>query len=192
MAYLSLDEFTGYVGSELAADRTSLQAALLAAEQAINDHCGRNFNTTATSATARSYLPCGDVVVTHDIGDTTGLIISNFGSTVASGTYQLEPNPVSWAGVTQPYYRIRLLNGAYWTQSGGQATVTVTAKWGWPAVPAQVVEATAILAKDLAHLRQNRFGVAGFGEYGVIRVRDNPHVVMLLSRLRHPMAVGIG
>jgi hypothetical protein len=70
--------------------------------------------------------------------------------------------------------------------------VSVTStRWGWAAIPPEVVEATAILAKDLAHVRTNRFGTAGFGEFGVIRVRDNPHVILLLANLHHPMAVGV-
>jgi hypothetical protein len=194
MAYLTPDEFAVYVGSEIAADDLFLARCVNAAEDAVNDHCARSFDVPAVTSITRNYVPtpCDPLVVIQDIVDNTNLVVTDDGTAVTD--FQLEPvNNVSWSGLTQPYYQIRRTDGASWVVDYGRATVAVTStRWGWPAVPPQVKEATAILAKDLAHLRQNRFGVAGFGEFGVVRVRDNPHVSMLLSKLRHPQAFGVG
>jgi hypothetical protein len=190
--YLTLPEFIDYVGSEIIVDEVFLASCLATAEDAVNDHCRRAFDVPAATSITRSYVPAGDVVVTHDFVDTTNLVITNDGTATALSAVQLEPlNNVSWSGLARPYCQIRLRD-ACWARDGDRATVSVTStRWGWPAVPPQVVEATRILAKDIAHVRQNRFGTAGFGEFGVIRVRDNPHVDMLLAGLLHPMTVGV-
>ena len=191
MAYLTVEEFTAYVGSEIPANAQFLQWALDAAEQAINDHCARSFNPPVAGATTRVYVPGRDVVIIQDLADSVGLVIADNDVNVPLADVQLEP-VVSWSGEVRPYHRIRRLGGRGWTHDFERATVAVTSdRWGWAAVPAQVKEATAILAKDLAHVQQNRFGVAGFGEFGVVRVRDNPHVTKLLSGLRHPETMGI-
>lgn len=192
MAYVTLDDFARYVGSEIVADQAYLESCLAAAEEAVNDHCARSFDPVAAVASTRRYVPerDGTVVYVHDIGTTTDLVVTDDGSTVTAVDYQLEPVTVAWSGRAEPYSTIRRLSG-YWHCDGGEATVAVTARWGWASVPEAVQQATMILAKDLVHVRDNRFGVAAFGDYGVIRARDNPHVTQLLARLRHPMAFGI-
>jgi hypothetical protein len=192
VTYLSLDDFVTYVGSEIAVDEPFLARCLATAEDAVNDHCGRSFDPPTATSITRRYVPVYDVVITDDFVDTTDLVIADNGSTVALSAVQLEPvNNRSASGLTSPYCKIRR-PGSRWQTDRGRATVEVTStRWGWPAVPPQVVEATAILAKDVAHIRQNRFGTAGFGEFGVIRVRDNPHVEMLLAGLKHPAGWGI-
>jgi hypothetical protein len=60
----------------------------------------------------------------------------------------------------------------------------VTARWGWSAVPPAVTEATLILAEELAKLKDAPFGVSGWTEFGVMRVRDNPFAARLLNPYR--------
>lgn len=194
MAYVTDQELTRYVGSEIQADAEFITAARLAAEEAVNAYCGRSFDAASTATNVYAVRPCQRVVTIHDIIDTTGITVTDDGSTVAAADIQLEPlNGKRWTGeAAAPYYRIRRL-GSYWTHSAdGEATLSITStRWGWASIPDAVVEATKILAKDVLHVRVNRFGVAGFGEFGVVRVRDNPHVAMLLKGLRHPWANGI-
>jgi hypothetical protein len=63
------------------------------------------------------------------------------------------------------------------------ASVQVTAKWGWPAVPPAVKQAAFIVAADLFKAKDSAFGVAGFGEFGAVRVgsRMNPQAQALLA-----------
>jgi hypothetical protein len=84
-----------------------------------------------------------------------------------------------------------MLTGA-WYVWNGKASVSVTATWGWATTPAPAIEAVKILAKDILHQRDNRSGVAGFGEFGAVRVRQNPYVAMLLDPLRRAQQFGIG
>ena len=194
MAWTTLPVFKNYVGSEITIDDAELQSALTAAENGVRAHCNRDFTLVAAGSVARSYSPVGDMVLTHDIADSTGITITDNAVAIAATDYQLEPvNEIAPDGSYRPYSTIRRTVGT-WYQPANVHLVTVdvtTARWGWLTVDQTVVEATMILGKDLAHLRTNRFGVAGFGDFGVVRVRDNPHVVKMLepfSLHRHGMA----
>ncbi len=198
MAWTDIGDFTTYVGSEIVADLDILQNALTAAENGVRHHCGRDFTQVDGSAdsSTRYYRPNRDLVTIHDIADSTGLSITDNGATIASSGYQLEPaNQLAMDGSYRPYDTIRRMYGWWQAQLGGPEELTIavsTARWGWTTVPDAVVEATFILAKDLAHLRSNRFGVAGFGDFGVVRVRDNPHVTQILQPFRKQRtAIGI-
>jgi hypothetical protein len=73
----------------------------------------------------------------------------------------------------------------------GAAAVQVTAQWGWTAVPSGVKQATELAAAEIFRLKDAPFGVAGFGEAGLIRIRENPKLAMLLGPYRrNPVKVG--
>lgn len=190
MSYVNPDDFLAYVGSTVSADEDIITRDLAAAEARVDEYCGRSFAAPSGSAT-KTYVPDNANVVTiHDLVDATNIVVADNGATLDADDFQLEPLQ-QWAGA-RTYYRIRRLNG-WWYQFGcGRPTISVTsARWGWASVPAEVTEAVFLLGKDLVHLRENRFGVAGFGEFGAVRVRDNPHVKMLLDPYRHPSKIGI-
>jgi hypothetical protein len=193
MTFVNREDFRAYVASEIVGDDPFVTLAQDSAEAAVVDWCGRSFTLVDPGTpTARTYAASADRrrVVIDDIADATGLVVSDAGSTVAAADYQR--GPLGWVNDGRPFYE--LLRLGYWSTPTypGTATVTVTTdQWGWPSLPVQVQEATMVLGKDLLHLRPNRFGVAGFGEFGVVRIRENPHVQMLLSRLRHPRAFGV-
>lgn len=171
-------------------DDAVLQDAISAATHSINAECGRDFQQ-ADEPTARRYAPTGDVVITHDIATIDGLAIGvdDDADGIAerdldAGVYDLEPADGIVGGLAGwPYWRIRLVNGGRWP-SGRRRRIQVTARWGWPAVPAPITQAAYILAEDLAKLRDAPFGVGGFGEFGRIRARENPHVAMLIRPYR--------
>jgi hypothetical protein len=182
VAILTLTEFVSYVGSEIVANQADLTIDLAAAEYAVKHHCHRNFDI-ASATTARVFTPppFSDALTVDDFSTTVGLVIADNGTAVPSTDYQLEPlNGLDDAGNTVPYTTIRRVAGN-WYRYGDKATVSVTAKWGWTAVPSDVVEAVRVLGKDLAGLRDTRFGVAGWGDFGVVRMRDNPQVMSLLA-----------
>lgn len=190
MAIVTLSTFKDYARNELGtADDTAIQAALDAAHYSVYDYCGRSFEV-AGAASARSFVPLSwDVLVINDCTSITSVV--NDGSTVVSGDYQAEPvGGRSVATATVPFTRLRLLTGR-WAVDDGRASVTVTAAWGWAAAPAPAVEAVKIMAKDVLQQRDTRNGVAGFGDFGSIRVRQNPYVAMLLDPLRRGDAWGI-
>jgi hypothetical protein len=181
-------------------DDTALNNALAAASRAIEGICGRQFND-AGSATARVYYPDSLTEVTvDDFSTTTGLVVaadySNAGTyttTITSSNYQLEPlNGIVDGTTGWPYYRIRAIQTWYpiWYTSIGdpRTSIQVTAQWGWSAVPAPISEACLMLAEETFKMKDAPFGVAGFSDFGAVRVRDNPKVMSLLNRyIRAPI-----
>lgn len=193
MPIVDLTQLKSFARNELgAADDASMQAALDGAHVSVYDYCGRQFET-AGAATARRFVPTGTAVLRiHDCTSISSVVVN--GAALAASAYQAEPvDNLDRLGRTRPFEQLRLLSDV-WINSAqdGEATVTVTATWGWAAAPASAVEAIKILAKDILHQRDNRSGVAGFAEFGAVRVRENPYVAMLLDPLRRADSWGIG
>ena len=69
--------------------------------------------------------------------------------------------------------------------------IQVVGVFGWPAVPRNVKTAALILAADRLKLKDAPFGVAGFGEFGVVRVGANPVVMSHLHRYIRGESVGV-
>lgn len=129
-------------------------------------------------------------------------------TTWTASDYLLEPINGVMDGVPGwPYCRIRAVGNKNFTVAGRQSYSTyagpgptindymnvlplpsrrpsaqVTATYGWPVLPANVAQACLLLAAELVKLKDAPFGVAGFGEYGAVRVRENPKIAALLYR----------
>jgi hypothetical protein len=163
-----------------------LEDALRAASSGINRYCGRQFGRSDYAST-RTFPTSRGFVDTDDFWTTDELSIGGNAWTTDS-TYALEPADGVLDGVPGwPYTRLTsawaghpLAN--YWL-SGRTPTLAVTAKWGWAAVPADIVSATLMLAAEEMKLKDTPFGVAGFGDYA-IRVRSNPKVAERLDPYR--------
>ena len=163
--YLTVDDFKQWARDEVQADDELIGAAILAAQQQLDNACARRF-AVASGSSARVYAPdLSDILI---IDDCTAIssVVEN-GSTLAGTVYQAEPlNNLSPGGETVPYNKIRRLSGC-WYRNGGKATITVTATWGWAAVPYQIVEACKIVTKANIEVRDARFGLAAVLENGV-------------------------
>ncbi len=172
------------VGNEAALSTTydaRLNNCLDTASRAIEKACGRQFNVAA-SATARVYEPRSAYLVdVDDISTTSGLVVKTdtagdgtYATTVAAANYDLRPlNGVSDGETGWPYYQIVAINytwPCYWQR----APIQVTATWGWAAVPSGVHEGCLILAEELFKLADAPFGTGGYGQFGIIRARENP------------------
>lgn len=184
-SYATLSELKSRLGITDSTDDAALTNALATASRGVEKCCGRQFND-AGSVSARVYEPDGTRCVNvDDFSTTTGLIIeTDPGFTKAYGTvwttsdYQLEPlNGIVDGETGWPYCEIEAISGLFFpipAGYGNPATVRVTARWGWAAVPAPIKEATLIVAQETHKLKDAPFGVAGYGEYGAVRVRENP------------------
>lgn len=187
-SYVSVADFKDYAGiPPTKTDYDTLIGTVNSSVYtALNRYCGRVFaNTTATSARvfrATDYS-CLEV---DDFATTTGLVIATdsgsdgtFETTWASTDYELEPLNGLLDGQSWPYTRIRAINRTFPVTA--RAGVQVTASWGWPSTPPEVTQAAYILALDLFKLKDSPFGVAGASEYGVMRIRENAQLRMLLA-----------
>ncbi|WP_030777349.1 hypothetical protein [Streptomyces sp. NRRL S-920] len=173
-----------------------LEDALDSVSREIESHCGRQFNNTDT-ATTRKYGPdevfalregaaVSRWVRVDDFYDTAELVIESGGTTWSGGDYLLHPrNGVIDGQPGWPYCEVHA-DGLLRFDSG----LSVTAKWGWAAVPAPVKQACLIMAAETFQIKDAPFGVAGMDQFGAIRVRDNRMAAAKLSRYcRDPIRV---
>lgn len=196
--YASVNELRSRFRLEDADDDELLEKAIRAASRHIDDLANRRFYADQT-ATARLYYPRDWYRVdVDDLWSTTDLIVKlddgtgTYPTTIASGDYQLEPlNGVVSGASGWPYDRIRLIIAnvgwpSYWNR---RASVQVTAKWGWAAVPAPVRDACLIEAAELFRTKDAPFGIRT-GDFGAIRIRPNPKVDELITPYkRHAVLV---
>ncbi|QES45264.1 hypothetical protein DEJ49_33540 [Streptomyces venezuelae] len=173
-----------------------LEEALSSVSREIEQFCGRQFNK-ADAATVREYGPDeiyrlreGSTVTqwvrVDDFYDVTDLVIEVDGAAWTPADYVLHPrNGVVDGMPGWPYYEIHAAGSlSFGTE------VSVTAKWGWSAVPAPVKQACLIMAAETFQIKDAPFGVAGSDAFGAIRVRDNRMAMTKLSRYcRDPIRV---
>ena len=115
---------------------------------------------------------------------------TDFALTVSPGRYNTGAKGETW-----PYTGLTVLStGKFmpfvWPWSH-QDRIQVTGVFGWPAVPLAVKQAALIAAADLFKLKDAAFGVAGFGEFGVVRIQANPRVMSLVKRYISGQRVGV-
>jgi hypothetical protein len=172
-------------------DDYEIHQACFAAARSVEQICERVFYRSQSEA--RTFVPCDKYVldlpefndlvsVTAVATDTTG--DGTFETSWASSDYQLLPHNTS-GPEAKPYTKVKAV-GSYsfpipTTTLARDDRVQITGVWGWSKVPYSVREASLILAADYFKLKDAPFGVAGLGEFGTIRVRENPRVMSLLG-----------
>lgn len=190
--YATLTQFKTYLGlndpSKTSMDQR-LGDALNAASREVEDYCHRQFNKT-TEASPRTYKPdSSGFTYVDDFWTVEDLAISTdndgagvYGDPWEVNTYELLPrNGVVNGRPGWPYYKIRAAYGQYFPHVYGRLDVVqVTAQWGWAAVPAPVKQATLIIAAQDYKLADAPFGVAGFDNFGSVKVSDIPRARKML------------
>jgi hypothetical protein len=179
-----------------AADDALFDLAASAASRQIDTHCGRRFWQDAT-ATARTFRPDdAGWLLLPDVHTITGLVVKIdsdgdgvFETTVPSTDYEL--GTVDDIARAWPYTELELVGDYRFPGYSRRRSVQITARWGWSSIPDDVQKACRIQAAQLYKAKDTAFGVAGFGEFGVLRVqaRMNPLAAALLAGYRRP-AVG--
>lgn len=173
-------------------DDLEIVAACTSVSRWIDEYCDRQFYRVSDTRTFAA--DCGTEV---DVGDLisvttlkTGTGDGTFTTTWSESEYQLmpfAPRP-GW-----PYTSIRATGQRFPVAFGvGRVDrIQIDGVFGWPAVPAPVRQAAAIMVNDLFKLGTMAFGVAGYGEYGPMRARANPVATELLAPYRRsPVLVG--
>jgi hypothetical protein len=192
MAYVDPEEMTDYLRSTVVADEVDIAEARLVGERAINSYCLRTF-AVPTTATTRTFVPTDCyVIAVPDIANTTDLVIVDNGTTLTASEYQLEVSPgvvnqVGWDGRSVPYTLIRRITGSWYMDYRGNDTLSITARWGWPATPDEVPRANKMLARDYLLARDASFGIVQVGDFSRL-IAANGQVRDLLYDLRRPEA----
>lgn len=193
--YLTVESVKAYARNELPTDDDAfIESAADAAEMLLDRDCGRKFVVVGATATARLFVPeSPSLVRIHDCTEITA--VTSSGATVGSSSYQLEPvNGLTSFGETVPYDRIRLLSGSWGLGSSTrfEATVSVTAKWGWAAIPARIEQAALTIAKEILVNRDEvKMGLVGFSDVGGVVARTNPMVRATIEHYRRFEALGL-
>lgn len=166
--YASLTDLQARL-TERPSQTSALVSLLDTASAAVEDYCHRVFTLDA-AASERVYVArLSELVTVDDVADPATAVVST-GSTsswtmLAAADYWWGPVNSLTAG--RPA-EVLYATGAF--PVSGAPSVKVFAKWGWPSVPAPVTEAVLLLASRLYARRSSPTGVAGFGDYGVVRV----------------------
>ncbi|WP_427422664.1 hypothetical protein [Lysinibacillus fusiformis] len=167
-----------------------LQKALKATSRGIDRFCGRRFWQDPGVVT-RVYRPeHDDVVWVDDISTTSGLIVAtdttgdgSYATTWAASDYELQPLNADKDGPGYAWWRLHAVNRYAFPLTGKVPPLRVTARFGWSSIPDDVTEACILRAAAIFKRRESITGVAGFGDFGVVRIsrRRDPDVAELLD-----------
>lgn len=160
-----------------------LNKALGASSRGIDRACGRRFYLDEEPVTrtynVRGRISCeadGELLLVDDIGSTDGLIVQTTGSGALTG-YEASPDNALLDGL--PITGLLRVYGMWGTPT---TRVRITARFGWPAVPEDVAEASLIQAARLYKRKDSPEGITGSAEWGVVRLsRRDPDVWGLIE-----------
>lgn len=192
-SYATLTQLKAMRTIDNATDRDEdLTRKLATASRQIDKTTGERQFWLDKTASARIYRTRDRVVCTEegewltvdDIGTLTGLVVEVGDGTNWTAVTDYQTGPENALAKRKPINRL-LRPSSYWTRMWGTNTqIRVTARWGWPAVPDEVVEATLIQANRLYMRKDSPEGVLGSAEWGVVRVgKVDPDVQELIKDL---------
>jgi hypothetical protein len=190
--YVTIADLRSRLGIGDTADDNELELACSAASRAVEHYTRRVFwqtepgvaRTFAAETSGMVRLPAYSELVSATAVATDATGDGVYGTAWSAGDWQLLPVNPDAGPEPRPYTMIRAVGAlqfphgrlCYGTREN---RVQVTGVWGWPQVPSAVAQASAILAQDIFKTKDSFGGVAGFGEFGVVRLREN-HLVMSL------------
>jgi hypothetical protein len=196
--YATLEQLkaTLEIAGETFAD-DDLQLALSAASRGIDQACDRRFYPDDDAAQERFYSPESErFMKIDDLFELTSLESGtgdgSFPDTwTENQDFVLEPlnapfNSEPWSWIEVPTTATLKL------PADTPRSVKLTGRFGWPEVPAQIQEATVVLASKLMRrAREAPFGVVGLGIDGAaVRVaRTDPDINFLIDPYRQPSVV---
>jgi hypothetical protein len=155
----------------------------------------RNFYQSGT--VARMFTTSNPLICQTD--DLAGTAITVEAQLTADGTYttfavtdyQLEPLNGNLDGIPWAFDRLRAVDDYVFPTGNqfaddGEALVRITGVFGWPSVPKAIETATIIQASRIFKRFDSPLGVAGFGDFGAVRVSRflDPDVEQLVQPYR--------
>jgi len=151
----------------------------------IDDICGRSFLVNPTTearyfdAEFDDYLEVDDLTSVLEIA-TDDQRNRAYSTVWTTNDYEMAPHNA--AATNRPFTTARLKPGGVNTFPVGRRTVKITGYWGWPATPAQIIEACYLQCERLYQRRNSPMGVAGPNEFGQLTALAplDPDVIMLL------------
>lgn len=181
MSYAELDALKNRIDIADTIDDIRLQDALDTATVDIDRWCRRTFQRQDEAAARRFRPTSRSLVLVDDFWTTDGLAIAvddggdgTYGQAWALADVDLEPlDGIVDGEPGWPFSRLVGVGDYWFPTTFRRPAVRVTAKWGWEQVPDPVRESCLILAAESFKLGDAPFGVAGYGEFGPMRVQMN-------------------
>jgi len=199
MAIVDAVALKAWMGIGDTIDDVTVAAAAAAADRQIKGWCRREFADTVTPTARWFEAVSPELVIVDDFHTDAGLVVATdddgdgAAETVWAATdFQAEPANRTSDGITWPFTSIRALSGRF-PRGRRRTQVSVTARWGFAVdVPDDVTLAGRIQGSRLLRRKDTPDGIAGTGEFGVVRVagRPDPDVVQLLARYRRAAVAG--
>lgn len=174
-----LKRWLGITGSDVDTMLTEIVSGVCAQ---VDAHCGRRFgretSTRYFDPDASDWLPIDDLI------SVTSLASDNGNRTYAAWAvtdYELEP--INASAQNEPYTTVYVAPNGRYAFPAWRRGVQITGVWGWPAVPAPVVDACYLQAERIYQRRNSPMGVAGPNEFGQLTALAplDPDVRMLLQ-----------
>lgn len=198
--YTTVADLARYMTVDSTTYNDDLATAINTASRQIDGYCGRIFYAaTAQGVHQNKYYYSADLTVLlindciniQEVALSTGAN-QTYDNIVPSTGYVEEPLNSYADGLTGwPITRLRFTNDYMLpTQWQQYPNVRVHGRWGWSATPEPVRQSCLIMAAEIFKLREAPFGVAGFADYGAVRVgKMSPQAVALLSPYRNMNSV---
>jgi hypothetical protein len=194
--YITVAQAADYLRIADSFDDAELAGWVTSASRAIDKKTNRQFGQLAAPA-ARTYrrTPFYDpttglwVLEIDDVQDSTGLLVN--GTPYASSGVTLLPDNAPADGV--PWERIGFVTWPYPSYPGLPMSNVLTARWGWTAVPSQVVAAVKLQCSRWHARRDSPYGIAGSPDQGSemrLLAKLDPDVATTLAGLSRRRRVG--
>lgn len=164
---------------------TKLEAAINAASRQIEGYCDRKFWQDSTVNVRTYWADSSRCVHVDDISTTVGLIVKTdvnddgtYATTLTTpANFILHPVNAAQLVPVWPYTEIQIIDNyasSFTLGASGRPGVQVSAKFGWPAVPDDVVKACTVQATQLYMAATAPFGAMPIGiDGGVQRVSQS-------------------
>lgn len=200
--YASVSDLANYLGladnfaagqMRTTGQQLKFEQALDTASRLIDQDCGRAFTSRAATKTLR--CNGGDTLLVPDLVSVTTLKVDDnadgtFETTLTAADYELN----TWHEEDERWpteFIVRL--DSWWPITGfndRRRLVEINGTWGWSAVPAEIKQATLILAARLVQRSNAALGVQGVSDFGPFSIRTNdPDYQHLISRF---VKIGVG
>ncbi len=185
-AYVRTAELRSYLDVADGIDDAAMQRAIEAASRTVDREANRQFGKVKAAQTREFEGTWNNrlgvyVVEVDDIQDTTGLMLTVSGSTLATTEYRMwQPNALANG---RPYERVHVRRLTPDDLGKGPGTLSVSALWGWSSIPETIKEATLMQASRFFARSDSPFGVAGSPELGnELRLLDkaDPDVALMV------------
>ncbi|KKK86975.1 hypothetical protein LCGC14_2757890, partial [marine sediment metagenome] len=194
---VELEEYLLGASKTQPAQAGNFAIALSAASRNIDKHCGRRF-WIDDAATERIFtVENGYSFPVPDIATTTGLVVATdedrdgvyetawtLGARTGAG-YEVAPyNAQTDPELKEPYTSLEANASVFPTY---RMAISVTAKWGWPAVPDDIKQATLLHAARFWKRKDAVLGLGGNAELGFFEMRRkiDPDVAKMIDVYRN-------